>query len=1078
MSFLSRISLANRSIVALATIVILLFGIISIPSLKQELFPSIEYPAVTIVSTYPGAAPSSVESDVTNPIEQSIQGVQNLDTLTSYSNDSVSIIIVQYTFGTDIDKARQDLTSKVSQIASTLPTGVTPNIQAINISDQPVVQLAVTSNENSTALASDLNKITVPELQKIDGVAKVDVTGIRDQVINVTLDAKKLQDNGLTVDGVSGVIQANNATLPAGSFSSNGKTLSIRVGNKIKSVADLRNLIVGVKKAATSQLPTGTGVGTGQFPGAGGTGTGAGITGAQQPIVPPTPVKLQDVATVSQTLTEASSITRTDGHESLGISVTKTTDGNTVNVSKAVNSQITDLQNKLGNGAKIAVIYDQAPYIQTSINSLAREGLIGAAFAILVILIFLLSIRSTLVTAISIPLSLIIALLGLWVGGYSLNVLTLGGLTIAIGRVVDDSIVVLENIFRHLQSGEDKQTAVLTGVKEVATAVTASTLTTVAVFLPVAFTGGIVGQLFSSFAITVTIALLASLFVALTIIPVLAYWFLKVPRRKNQQATEENHGFLEKGYTPLVRWTTGSFLSRTITIVVAILVLAGSLTLARFLQTNLFNSSGQNTFTINQQLPPGSSLDATNAAAKKVEDTLQGISGIKDYQVTIGSSGKGSFSGSSLGGNNTATFAITTDVNADQAALEKALRARVGAIQDAGKMTIAAGQSGFNSSQIQVQINSTDTTKLQQASDMVLAAVKKAPNTTDWNSNLTNSAPEIDVNVDPTKALGHGLTAIQAGQLLRDVYSGKTLTTITQNGSTMDVDLRLGQPGDGLQAVKDLLIPAATGNVKLSDIADVTQGVGPSQITHINTNRTATVSVTATSNNVGAISSDIQKRIDSLKLPDGVTASLGGVTAQQNSAFSSLGLALLAAIVIVYLVMVATFRSLIQPLLLLVSVPFAATGSILLLLATHTTLGAPALIGLLMLVGIVVTNAIVLLDLVRQYRDKGLDPRQAVIEGGRRRLRPILMTAIATILALTPMALGFGGSSGFISGPLAIVVIGGLTSSTILTLLLVPTLYVAVEQLKLRFTRHTPEDPAPRESAESVESAPVVGSKA
>ncbi len=677
--------------------------------------------------------------------------------------------------------------------------------------------------------------------------------------------------------------------------------------------------------------------------------------------------------------------------------------------------------------------------------------MVGAGFAILVILLFLLSIRSTLVTAISIPLSVVIALIGLWVGNYSLNVLTLGGLTIAIGRVVDDSIVVLENIYRHLHLGEDKRTAVLQGVREVAGAITASTITTVAVFLPIAFTTGIVGEFFQPFSIAVTIALLASLFVALTIIPVLAYWFMKPPKRRQEQNGHERLTILERAYIPLVRTVTRF---RVLTLIVALLLLVGTFSLYPFLETNLFGNATQNTFSINLQLPASSSLERTDAAAQKVENVLAGMQGIQTYQVTVGSNG--SVLSLSSSGSNSASFAVTTDPNADQDAIQQKVRDQLKNLTDIGTFTLSSQGGGGNNATIAVNVQANDDQTLRQATQQVFNAVSQAPDLTDVTSSLTDAAPLIDVRVDAQKAASHGMTAAQVGQTLRDIYTGTTVTHVTLNGTLQDVDLTLGTPANTVQGIQNMLIPTATGNVRLGDLASVTQATGPTQITHIATNRTATVNATVTSQNVGAVSIDVQNRVHKLSLPSGATVSFGGVTTQQQQAFQSLGLALLAAIVLVYVVMVATFRSLLQPLILMIAIPFAATGSILLLLATHTALGLPSLIGVLMLVGIVVTNAIVLLDLVNQYRNRGLDARAAVVEGGRRRVRPILMTAIATILALIPMALNLGGSSGFLSGPLAIVVIGGLTSSTFLTLLIVPTLYVIVEDIRERSRRKQP----------------------
>src|SRR5579875_110639 len=1069
MSFLSRLSLANRSLIALAAIAILIIGALVIPSLKQELYPSLEFPAVTVTAAYPGASPSVIEQNVTDPLEQSMQGMQNIQSITSYSNSGYSEIIVEYNFGTDINQASQQISQQISRVQASLPSGVTPQVQTFNINDQPIIRLAVTSNENLANLATDLTNKVVPLLSGINGVAQVSVTGVRNPVVTIDLDLNKLQADGLSVTTVQSVLQASNVTLPAGQLTNNGQTYSIVTGNTLSSLSDLQNLVVGAK--VSSNCPQ-TSTGTGSF-------NGLGSASRQFPTQLPsaacqttsTPIKLSDVATVQQTLAPSTTLTRTNGKPSLGISITKTSDGNTVSISQAVNNDITSLQNQLGNGAKIIVVSDQAPSITSAVSGLVREGLLGAGFAIVIILLFLFSVRSTLVTAISIPLSVVIALIALWTGNLTLNLFTLGGLTVAIGRVVDDSIVVLENIYRHLGSGEEKSVAIPRAVREVAGAVTASTITTVSVFLPIAFVGGLVGEVFGPFAITVVVALLASLLVALTVIPVLAYWFLKGPKTQTGAATQhqpEKMTILQRGYIPMVRWVTAH---RAISLLVAFLLFAGSLGIIPRLGTNFFSASQQNTYSISQTLPVGTSLDVTNNAAQRVEQVLSGMSQIEYYQVTVGSGGGAlaAFSGGS-GGTNSASFSITTNPNADQTAFQNDLQNRLNGLTNVGKLQLSTSSGGgFDSSNVAVNIQAPDLATLTQATQQVLGAFSKVPDITNISSNLAAASPLINVSVDPAKAMAHGLTPAQVGQLLREVYTGTTVTTVTFNGQQENVTLQLGTPATTVTGMQNLLLPTATGTVKLGDVATVTQTLGPTQITHIAGQRSATVSATATTNNTGSVNRDIQKQIDALHLPAGVTVATSGVGQSQAQAFSSLGLALLIAILLVYLVMVATFRSLVQPLILLVSLPFAATGSLLLMLITHTQLGVPSLIGLLMLVGIVVTNAIVLLDLIRQYRAKGLDARTAVIEGGSRRLRPILMTAVATILALIPMARGLSKDSIFNGAPLAITVIGGLTTSTILTLLLVPTLYVMIEGG--RDGNDTPKSPAIEEQETSKQEA-------
>jgi hydrophobic/amphiphilic exporter-1 (mainly G- bacteria), HAE1 family len=1052
MSVFARLSLANRSLIALAALAVVVVGALVIPSLKQELYPSLAYPAISVIASYPGASPELVEQDVTNPLEQNIEGLQGIQSLTSSSNESSAIIVAEYDFGTDLDKAKQDLSDRVTKTQASLPSTASVQVQSYNISDMPVMQLAVTSSADQQTLALALKQQVVPALSGITGVADVSLTGVRDQIVTMTLDIKKLQDKGLSMNQVQTALQANNMTLPAGELTGHGQVLSIRVGNTLNSLQEMKDLVVGnqVQTTTSSLSQSGSGL-----------SLGSQLSGSQlssqlasslsQTKVQTTPVKLSDVATVEQTLAPSTTLTRTNGAPSLGLAITKDTSGNTVALSQAVKAQIPKLEKELGSDAKITIISDQAPSIQSSITGLESEGLIGAFFAVIVILFFLFSIRSTLVAAISIPLSIIIALIGLWVGNYSLNLFTLGGLTIAVGRVIDDSIVVLENIFRHLGRGENKRKAVMTAVSEVAGAITASTLTTVAVFLPIAFTGGIAGELFKPFSITVTIALVASLCVALTIVPVLAYWFLRVPKPGTLQTMEEEKpNRLERAYIPLLRWVTTH---RAITLVSATLLFFASLLLTPLLGTNLFDSTQQNTFSISQQLAPETDMNTTEQAAIRIEEILKTVPDVQMYQVTIGSSN--SFLRSS-GGANIANFSVTTRDGADQSVIQQTVRERLNTLNNAGTITLSTASSGgFNSSSTSVIVQAADEQTLKSAAQMVYDAVRKIPNTSDVSSSAADAVPLIDVRVDPTKALKYNLTASQVGMLVREIYTGTTITTITLNNTQENVNMQLGTPADTVQGMQSLLLPISNGTVTLGDVADVTQIEGPIQITHTNGARTATISTTISASNVGRVTSQIQRALAALNLPGGATYSMGGVSSNQSQTFQDLELAILVAVLLVYLVMVATFRSIVQPLILLVAIPFAVTGSILLLFLTHTSLGAPALIGLLMLVGIVVTNAIILLDLIRQYRRKGFEPAAAVLEGGRRRLRPILMTAIATILALLPMALGLDKSSVFIAGPLAIVVIGGLTSSTILTLLLVPTLYLTVENW--RGTGNTPE---------------------
>ncbi|WP_213815412.1 efflux RND transporter permease subunit [Glaciihabitans sp. dw_435] len=1051
MHFLSVFSLRNRALIALVTIVVGIFGGVALVSLKQELIPSISLPQIVIATSYPGASPEVVNEDVSTPIETAIQGVAGLDTTSATSTANTSVVSASFVFGTDITTAEQKVQLAINRINSTLPSGVTPQVVTGSLDDLPVIQIAVTSDLSANELSAQLSGSTITDIQGIDGVREAALLGTTGQRVVITPNKTKLTDKGLTVQSIRDALSANGSLLPAGSITEDGSTLVVQAGDRITSTDDIGAIPLLGSTTGSASSATGTSTGTSAL----GSGTSA---------VPTTPVTslpivtLSDVASVKIEDDPVTGISRVDGKPALTIAVTKTPAGNTVAVSKDVNAMLPDLEKSLGNNTKFTVVFDQAPFIQQSIDSLATEGLLGLAFAVVIILLFLLSIRSTLVTAISIPVSVLITFIGMQASGYSLNIITLGALTIAIGRVVDDSIVVIENIKRHLTLGETKLAAITTAVREVAGAVTASTVTTVAVFLPLALVGGVTGELFRPFALTVTIALASSLFVALTIVPVLAYWFLKSPKdavvplnADGTVATADEVDELEKptrlqrGYLPVIRWT----LKRpVITILIAVLVLFGTGALIPGLKTNFIGDSGQNTLTVSQTLPLGTSLDAQDAAATKVEKVLLDIDGVETVQTSIGSNG-GSLA-AAFGGGGGISFSLTTDPDVDQVALQSTVRDKVSTITGAGDVTLAGSSSGFASSTIDIDITANGDADLRDAANAIDAAVSKLDVTASTTNNLSSEQPYIAVEVDRDKAAKKGMSEMAVGGIVVDAMNPSATGSVVIDEKTLSIYIDNSSAPTTIAELKNFTIPTPLGNVKLSSIATVADVNGPASITTIKGQRSATVSVTPKSDDVGTASAAVTTAVNKVKLPASATAELGGVTSQQGDAFGQLGLALLIAILIVYIVMVATFRSLRQPLLLLVSVPFAATGAIILQLISGIPLGVPSLIGVLMLIGIVVTNAIVLVDLVNQYRTRGLKVGDAIIHGASRRLRPILMTALATIFALVPMALGLTGHGGFISQPLAIVVIGGLVSSTVLTLVVLPVLYYLVEGAKER----------------------------
>ncbi|TQJ30532.1 efflux RND transporter permease subunit [Microbacterium sp. SLBN-146] len=1020
MSNLAVLSLRNRALIALITIVAAIFGGIALTSLKQELIPSIEFPALIVVSSYPGASPEVVNNDVSSPIEAAIQGVPGLETSTATSTTNASIVQASFTYGTDLATAEQKMTQAINRISSQLPDGVEPNVLSASIDDFPVIQVAVSGYDDAEAIQAQLESTVIPDLEDVDGVNAAEIVGGIGQRITITPDEARLAETGFSQQSIRDALDQNGVLFPGGQITENDETLTVQTGTKITDVGELSALPLVPTDAA-------------QF--------GSGL------------VTIADVATVEQTQDPVTSISRVDGEPALTIAVTKLPAANTVDVSQGVLAVLPDLETSL-EGAEFTVVFDQAPYIQDSIETLAVEGMLGLVFAVLVILVFLLSVRSTLVTAISIPTSVLITFIGIQAFGYSLNILTLGALTIAIGRVVDDSIVVIENIKRHYVGDADKKASILLAVREVATAITSSTITTVAVFLPIAFVGDITGELFRPFALTITIAMVASLFVALTIVPVLAYWFLRPGkpildsegRVIDPEQPDAPPSRLQKGYLPILGWTLRH---SWVTLLIAVLVLGGTVLAAPFMKTNFLGDSGQNTFTMTQTIGAAPSLDAESAAAETVEAALADVDGIETVQVSIGSSGsalRDAFSGGGSG----ITYSITTDPDADQVQLREDVQQAVADLDDVGEITIAASGGGFGSTDIAIDVTAPDSQTLREASDAVVAAVTGKEGVGQVSSNLSASLPYIAVEVDRDRAAALGLSEVAVGALVSNTMQPQRIGSVEIDDTALTVYLAASQTPATLDELRALTVPSATGPIPLSDVATVEESEGPTSITTQRGQRTATVTVTPSTDDLATASASVTTALEDAELPASADAALGGVVTQQSDAFTQLGLALLAAILIVYIVMVATFKSLRQPLLLLVSVPFAATGAILLQIATGVPLGVASLIGVLMLIGIVVTNAIVLIDLVNHYREKGLSTHDATVAGGSRRLRPILMTALATIFALTPMALGITGHGGFISQPLAIVVIGGLVSSTVLTLLVLPTLFNLVEGAKER----------------------------
>jgi HAE1 family hydrophobic/amphiphilic exporter-1 len=992
----TAVSLKQRAVVVLLTILIALAGVFAVTRLKTELIPNIEVPILTAITVYPGAGPESVDQQISLPLTQVVSGLSGVQSTTSQSSEGFSIVIAEYEYGDDMGARQEELTNAIGSIP--LPNGAqATDVQRINLQQFPIYQVSLTGGENADAetLRGVAQTEFLPSLTSADGVSRVEIIGGADNEVQILLDPAALAESGISMDAISTVLQANNVSMPVGSINEDGATLPVRVDSQLTSIEALESLVVGVNDT--------------------------------------TPVMLGDIATIQVAPGDSSGVARTNGMPSIALDIYMSQGANTVETAGQVRDSLDEITERLATSdidVEVTTILDQSIFIEDSIDSLVREASLGAIFAIIVILVFLLSIRSTLVTAISIPMSVLIAFLLLWWQGISLNIMTLGGLAVAIGRVVDDSIVVLESIYRHVQSGENTRQATLNGTKEVVLAITASTLTTVAVFLPLALVGGLIGEIFQPFALTVTFALLASLIVSLTIVPVMSSFFIN---RKTIRAARPEGTRLTRAYEPALKVA----LRRPFwTLAIATGLMVGSLLLTPFIGVSFLPSMGQPGASITVDYPEGTSEEETLANIAQVEEIVLANEDVEVTQTQIGGDTlTAAFTGAA---SNRATMTVTLSEDVDIDETLDSLRSDLSAVEGAEVNVASLESAGTGTSGINVLIQGDDYELVADVTRQLTEEVAKVEDVENVENDVVEAKPEIRVTVDSQQAALNGTApAAIAGQVY-SMLTGTSAGTVSIDGVPMPVSIRF----DGEMTSESLqnLPVSAEGDATIGDVGTVEQVNGPASIVRQDTIRTATITGAITSNDTGGPIADVQAIIDNFEAPEGIDVSAGGIAQEQGDAFANMAIAIVVAIAAVYIIMVASFNSLTTPFVILFSLPLAIIGVLLALFISGKTLGLSALIGLLMLVGIVVTNAIVLLEYVIELRQRGMPLREAIIEGGKTRLRPILMTALATILALVPLALSNEGGA-LIAADLAVVVIGGLITSTLLTLFVIPVVY-------------------------------------
>ncbi len=1037
MTFLTQLALRRRSVTLLVVILLLSAGVYTYQNLERELFPEIEFPNITVTTIYPNANPETVLRDVTEPIEEAIEGVDGVQDIQSTSSGSTSQVLVTFEFGEDMEEAERSIESNINGIDFPDDVGK-PFISRINNNTFPVLRLSVTGDRDIPSLQRIFDDDILPFIDRIDGVGEIHVLGTVEERITVTVDTEKLQELGLTMSQVTGAIQGNNTSFPTGEIYQNGAIYPVRASYEFGALSDILDLTVGFEPGSRSSLS---------------------IQSPSRPHIAHAShrgerrVLLRDVAEVEIGTAQSRTISRANGKPSLNLLVIKDPDANTVDVTSSVLDTLDSIEG-LPPDIEIVTLQNDGPEVEEQLTGLLREGFWGFVFAITTVFIFLLNfrpgllkgpvvtLRPTAIIGVSIPLSIMTGVLIMGASGLSLNFMSLSGLAIAVGRVVDDSIVVLENMYRHLQRGEDRVSAALDATREVGAAIISSTLTTVAVFVPLAFIQGLVGEFFAPFAMSVSFALLASTLVALTAVPVLGVVLLRegdFPQDSEESAGQRDT-LLQMIYTPILVW---SLRLKPLTLLAALAIVGSSVLLFQRVPVTFFPEAAPEYLTIDVELPVGTSVSRTFTETMKVEEVLEhyrrhGV--VEVYNTTLGSSSEEFIGTDQSAGFHRSAFFVRLSDSMTPATLAR-MHADMPEIEG-GTIRVTEITDGPPSDELEITVIGNNFTDVGAVTRELVSRIEQVPGVTNVTDDLSVARDEVVIDVDPYAAAEYGLSAFEVGRQVNLFMIGSEVTTADIDGQTLDVVVR-GQPDDAedLDQLKDLEISGPAGMVKLGSISRIGIRQGPVSISRFDLERSASIGGEITARDTQAVGAEVDQAIAALALPPGVKVESGGIFEQIDEGFQDVFLAMGVGVVLVYLVMVASLGSLRDPFVVVLSLPLAVVGAMTALAVTDRTLSLSALMGLLLLIGVVVTNAIVLITFVEQLRQSGMGVYEALVEGGRTRVRPILMTAFTTTFALLPLALSDPDDGGIIGAELATVVIGGLISSTFLTLIVVPVIY-------------------------------------
>ena len=1043
---LLQFSLGNKFAIFLMVVLIILGGVYSSAKLKLELLPDVENPVISVQTTMSGATPQSTQDEISSKIDNQVRSLAYVNSVQTESIPNASIVTVEYDNGTDMDKAEEQLKKEIDKIKFKDGVGE-PELTRNSMDAFPIVAYSFTSNNQKLKdVTKKLNQQLVPKLQTIDGVQNAQLNGQTNREVSLKFKQKNLDEKGLTANDVENYIKTATRETPLGLFQFNKSNKSIVVDGQFKFVDAFKNLKIPLSISGQAVQNDSDSDSDSLMPSDNTRSTNSSTHMAQEGQMPS--VALKDLADISVG-DERTSISKTNGKDAVNLQIMKSQDANTVQVAREVQKKVDEfVRNE--SGMKSIKTMDTAKPIEDSLYTMVEKAALGTIVAIIVILLFLRNIRTTAISIVSIPMSILIALIALKLSNVSLNILTLGALTVAIGRVIDDSIVVVENIFRRLSDPNEKlkgENLIISATREVFKPIMSSTLVTIVVFLPLVFVSGSVGEMFRPFALAITFSLLASLLVSITLVPSLGATFFKNGVKNKEQ--KEGLGTVGRAYRSALNWSLNH---KWIVLIVSIFILVGSVVIgARNLGTS-YISTGDNKFLALTYTPkPGETQKSVTQHAEKVQNYLDKKDKVETVQYSIGGPTPQDPTGS------TNSMAIMIKYQSDTPNFDeepdKVLK-HIETFKQPGEWKNQDLGTGAGNNSVEVTVKGPNTSAMKDTVNRVEKMMTDIKGITNVKSDLSQTYDQYEIKVDQNKAADNGISAAQLAMNLNENLPEKTISTVNEKGKSIDVKVKQNKQTDwSSQKIKNIKLNKPTGGtIKLSEIASLKKSYTPSKLTQEDGDYATTVTGKVIDKDVGGKSQQVMAKVKDLEKPSHIKINVGGATDDIDKAISQLAMAMIAAIIIVYLILVITFRGGLAPFTILFSLPFTVIGVVLALIITGETISVPSLIGMLMLIGIVVTNAIVLIDRVINNEKQGMPMKQALIEAGGTRIRPILMTAIATIGALVPLLFG-QDSSILISKGMAATVIGGLISSTLLTLFVVPVIYEILFTLKNKITK-------------------------